>query len=207
MPAIEGRDFSDSTTFGSGDDRSIGGSERKVTVPGHQFCDPQPIIRVDRFGDQIALREVGEESDLRLEPQPGLEQICHLGDDQRRDEQWTGMGFKKFEARPVMLIVSIDVSKERPRVDDQSDEPNSAARISWIRSEISVRPLAPAPAARSRLLPVRPPEMRLDSLPSDFGDRCSPTMCFMAQPSVKILRQFHCGPIHVCQHILAGSLP
>ncbi len=67
------------------------------------------------------------------------------------------MGLEKFEARLVVSIVSIDVGEQRPGVDDQSDEPNSAARISSIRSEISVRPLAPAPAARSRLRPVRPP--------------------------------------------------
>jgi hypothetical protein len=67
------------------------------------------------------------------------------------------MGLEKFEARLVVSIVSIDVGVERSGVDDQRDEPNSAARISSIRSEISVRPLAPAPAARSRLRPVRPP--------------------------------------------------
>lgn len=67
------------------------------------------------------------------------------------------MGFKKLEARPLVLIVSIDVGEERPGVDDQSDEPNSAAKISSIRSEMSVRPLAPAPAARSRLRPARTP--------------------------------------------------
>ena len=57
----------------------------------------------------------------------------------------------------VVPIVSIDVRKERPGIDDQSDEPNSIARISSIRSEMSVRPLAPAPAARNRLRPARPP--------------------------------------------------
>lgn len=45
------------------------------------------------------------------------------GDDQGRHEQRPGM------------IVSVDVREEWPGVDDQSDEPNSAARISSIRSE------------------------------------------------------------------------
>ena len=67
------------------------------------------------------------------------------------------MSFKKLKARLVALVVSIDVRKERPSVDNQRDEPSSAARISSIRSGISVRPLASAPAARNRLRPLRPP--------------------------------------------------
>lgn len=67
------------------------------------------------------------------------------------------MCLEELKAGAVVSIVSINVRVERPGVDDQRDEPNSAARISSIRSEMSVRPLAPAPAARRRLRPLRPP--------------------------------------------------
>jgi hypothetical protein len=144
-------------TFSRSHDRRVCGSQRKVMVCGDEFCDPQPIASHDGFGDQVAFGEIGEESDFRLDPQSGLQQVRHFRDYQRRHEQRTGMGLEKFEARLVVSIVSIDVCEERPGVDDQRDEPNSAARISSIRSEISVRPLAPAPAARSRLRPSRPP--------------------------------------------------
>jgi len=63
------------------------------------------------------------------------------------------MRFEQVEARGVMLVVAIDVCVERAGIDDQSDEPTSLARISSIRSEMSERPLAPAPAARSRRFP------------------------------------------------------
>jgi hypothetical protein len=53
----------------------------------------------------------------------------------------------------VVAVVAIDVRVERAGVDDQRDEPASLARISSMRSEMSVRPLAPAPAARRRRLP------------------------------------------------------
>ncbi len=52
-----------------------------------------------------------------------------------------------------MAVVPVDVGVERTGVDDQSDGCTSAARISSTRSEISLQPLAPAPAARRRRLP------------------------------------------------------
>jgi hypothetical protein len=97
-----------------------------VTVFGDKFCDSQPITADNRFCDQTAFSEVGEESDFRLDSQSGLQQIRHLRNDQRRHEQRTGMGVKKLNARLMVPIVSIDVREERPRVDDQCDEPNSA---------------------------------------------------------------------------------
>ncbi len=138
MPSIQRRYFRDAESFRGCDDRRIDRSKGTVTVLGDKFCDPQPITGENRFGDEIALGKVGEESDFGFDSQTGFQQVGHFRDDQRRHEQRSGMGLEKFEAGLVVAIVPIDVGEERPSVDDQSDDPNSAARISSIRSELSV---------------------------------------------------------------------
>ena len=63
------------------------------------------------------------------------------------------MRLEQLQARGVVPVTAIDVGVEGPGIDDQRDGWTSLARISSIRSEMSSRPLAPAPAARSRRLP------------------------------------------------------
>lgn len=55
----------------------------------------------------------------------------------------------------MMSVVGVDVGVERPGVYQDRYLVTSAARSSSIRSEMSSRPLRPAPAARSRR--SRPP--------------------------------------------------
>ena len=61
--------------------------------------------------------------------------------------------FAKLGHARVVPVVTIDVGIERPCVDDQRDGRASLARISSIRSEMSLLPLAPAPAASNRRAP------------------------------------------------------
>lgn len=154
---IERGDLGDTKPLGRSYHRRVGSSEGKVAIRSDKLCNSQPVTRNDWFGDEIALCKVCEESDLGFDPQAGTQQVRHFRNDERRHEQRTGMCFEKFETFLVMTVVSIDVGEERPGIDDQRDEPNSAARISSMRSEMSERPLDPAPAARRRLRPaVRP---------------------------------------------------
>ncbi len=67
------------------------------------------------------------------------------------------MGLEQLQAGGMVPVVAIDVGVEGPGVDDQCDGWTSLARISSIRSEISARPLAPAPAASSLRLPCWAP--------------------------------------------------
>ncbi len=85
-------------------------------------------------------------ANFRISAEPLSHQIGHLRDDQRRNDQRTRMRLKQFKARLVMAIIAIDIGVQRTGVDDQGDDPTSPARISSIRSEMSDRPLAPAPA-------------------------------------------------------------
>lgn len=65
------------------------------------------------------------------------------------------MRLEQLEAGSMMPVVAVDVGIERPGVDDQRDDVTSPEMISSIRSEMSDRPLAPAPAASRRRRPPR----------------------------------------------------
>jgi len=82
-----------------------------------------------------------------------------LGDDQGRDDERAGVGLEKFECRGVVSVIRVDVGVKRSGVDDdRSYRATSAARISSTRSETSLRPLCPAPAAPSRRRVDGPPK-------------------------------------------------
>jgi len=65
------------------------------------------------------------------------------------------MGQEEIEGVAVMPVIGVDVGEERPSVDEDCYFATSAASISSMRSEMSSRPLRPAPAARRRR--ARPP--------------------------------------------------
>lgn len=56
---------------------------------------------------------------------------------------------QQLERFTVMAVVGVDVGVEGAGVDEEGYRVTSAARISSMRSEMSSRPLRPAPAARS----------------------------------------------------------
>ena len=58
------------------------------------------------------------------------------------------MGEQELKRLAVVAVVGIDVGVERSGVDQGGYLATSAARISSMRSEMSSRPLRPAPAAR-----------------------------------------------------------
>jgi hypothetical protein len=70
-----------------------------------------------------------------------------LGDHQGRDDQRAGVRAEQLQAGEMMAVVGVDRGVEGAGVDNDRYLGTSAARISSIRSEMSVRPLRPAPAA------------------------------------------------------------
>ena len=138
MAATEGRDPAFPQAFGGCDDRGVDGSEREVPVAPHEFRDAQPVPGGDRLRDEVAGGEVAEESDLRFDTQARPEQIDDLGDDKFRDDERPGLGLEQAEAGGVMGVVGVDVGVERSGVDDQRDAATSLAKISSMRSEMSV---------------------------------------------------------------------
>lgn len=148
VDAVDGGNLSDAQSLGCGYDGCVDGAERQVAISNDEFSNAQPIGGSHRLNAEGAACQVPEEADLGFRTQTCSEQVGHLGDDERGDDQRARMCFEEFQRWPVVGIVSIDVRIERPSVDDQRGYcATSAARISSIRSEMSVRPLRPAPAA------------------------------------------------------------
>lgn len=141
VPAVQAGDVDDPAAFGSGDDRRVNTAQRQLVVPGHKLGDPDQVGGVDGLECEVARCEVAQEPDFRLPAKSRGEQVDNLSNDKSRYDERTGVGLQQLPARRMMGIVIVDVRVERARVDDQRDWPVSAAMISSIRSEMSVRPL------------------------------------------------------------------
>ena len=153
VSSVECGDLRDAESFCRCDDRSVSGAKGKVSVLGNKFSDPHPVACVDVFGEEVASCQVTQKSDLGICAKASADEVSDFGNDERRDDEGSRVSLEQIEASGVMAVVAIDVGVERASIDDQSDDCTSAARISSMRSEMSSRPLAPAPAARSRRLP------------------------------------------------------
>jgi PPOX class probable F420-dependent enzyme len=153
VTVIDRGDVVHAETFCNSDDGCVNRAEREVAVLHDQLGDPHPVGRRNWLGDEVAGSEIAEEVDLGIDAQSGAEQVEHFGNDESRHDQRPGVRLEQFEACPMMSVIAVDVGVERAGVDDQRDESTSLARSSSMRSEMSARPLAPAPAPRSRRLP------------------------------------------------------
>ena len=158
VSSVDGRDRRKAQAFSRRDDGRVDRAQWQIAVPGDEFGDPQPVRYGDWFDGERSTGEVAEEPDFGLGPQPGRQQIDDLGDDEGRDDQGSGVCFEQLERGCVMSVVGVDVGVERARVDDDGGyRATSAARISSMRSETSLRPLRPAAAAPSRRFVDDPP--------------------------------------------------
>jgi hypothetical protein len=155
VTAVQRRDFSDLEAFGRSDNGCIDGAERQVVILGNQLGDAQQVSRADWLKGEGTGGQVAKEADLRLPAEPCTEQVRDFGEDERRDDQRSGMRLQQLERRLVVGVVGVNIGVQRARVDDQRDEPTSLRMISSMRSEMSLRPLCPVPPApRRRRVPV-----------------------------------------------------
>jgi hypothetical protein len=155
---VDSRDLGDAQALGRGDDRRIDGAQRQVAVARDQLGDPQPVRDRYWLNSERATGEIAEEADLRLGPEASREQMDDLGDDERRDDERARVSLQQLECGIVVSVIGVDVGVERSGVDDErSYRATSAARISSMRSETSLRPLCPALAAPSRRRVDGPP--------------------------------------------------
>jgi hypothetical protein len=81
---------------GDGDDRPVHGAHGNVAVPRDERCDPGPIGGDDRFGDQLAARQVPGASDLGIRAEPSLHEVGDFGDHQYGDDQRSGTTFEEL---------------------------------------------------------------------------------------------------------------
>jgi hypothetical protein len=154
---IERRDAAFIKPLRGGNHGCVNGAERQITIASDEFRNPQPVGRSDGFDGEFACGEVCQETHLRLETNPGAEQVNDLGDNERRDDQRARMRLEQLKAGLVVPVVSVHIRVQRSGVDDQRDGDSSSARICSIRWEMSSRPLRPAAAARRRRRPLLAP--------------------------------------------------
>jgi hypothetical protein len=151
VATVDGGDLSDAQAFRRRHDGRIDCAERQVPVSRNEFGDAQPVGRVNWLDLECPVGQIAEESNFGLGPETGREQVHDLGDDKGRDDERAGMGLEQLERSRMVGVIGIDVGVERSGVDDErSYWATSAARISSMRSETSLRPLCPLPAAPRR---------------------------------------------------------
>lgn len=151
---IERRHLGEVEALCCGDDGRVNGSEREIPVEGDELGNPQPIASGDRLGEEAPRSEVTEEADFGVRSESGPDEVRHLGDDENGNEERARMLLEKLEALGMVAVVHVDVGVQGPGVDEERYGRPSLRRISSIRSEMSDRPLAPAPAAINRRRPL-----------------------------------------------------
>jgi hypothetical protein len=75
VPAIECADLNDAQSLGGCHDRRIDCSESEVRILRNEFGDPDPILGMDGFRDQVPRCEITEESNLSLRTKARFQQI------------------------------------------------------------------------------------------------------------------------------------
>jgi hypothetical protein len=148
VPPVKCCDLGDVETLGRSDHRCVNRSEGKIPILADQFGDPKPVTGHHRLDSELPSGEIAEETDLGICTKPTPDEVDDLGDDESRDDQGTRVGEQQVKRLAVVAVVGIDVGVERSSIDQGGYLATSAARISSIRSEMSSRPLCPAPAAR-----------------------------------------------------------
>lgn len=156
VATIEGRDLGGVETLRGHDHRSVDGAEWQVVVLADEFRDADRITGEERLDREVAAGQIAEEADLGFPADTRADQIGDLRGHEGGDDERTGMRLQQLEAGGMMGVVGVDVGVERSGVDDQRDGAISEARISSIRSETSLCPLRPAPAAPRRRRPPAP---------------------------------------------------
>ena len=149
VPAVERRHLGNLQTLSGGDNRGIDCAQRKVSISSNKLRYPEPVGGAHRLRGECARSQIANETNLGVDAQPTADEVGHLGYDQFRHDQRTGMCSQQLKTRVMMPVVGIDVRIKRTRVDQKRDGTTSLERISSMRSEMSSRPLRPAAAASS----------------------------------------------------------
>ena len=91
VPAVECCDRGDSDSFSRCHDGTVDGPQRQVPIPTHQLGDTKPVTRHDWLDGELTPREITEEADLGVDAKSCSDEVGHLGDDERGNDEWAGM--------------------------------------------------------------------------------------------------------------------
>ena len=95
VPMVERRDLLDLQALGKRDDRRVHRAERQIPVRRTELCDPCPVKGLDRQRFVGALQQVSDEPELNERSRITLQEVCHLRNDEYRDEQRTAVTLKQ----------------------------------------------------------------------------------------------------------------
>ena len=118
VPSIQSENRRYAEPFGNRDDRGVDCPERKVAVRHHQLSDAKPVAWHDWFGHQVSRRQIAEEPNLGLRPDPRGEQICDLRDNQDGNQDGTVVALKQTAAASVFGVVGVIGGIQRAGVRD-----------------------------------------------------------------------------------------
>ncbi len=152
---IEGGHLSDPQSLRGGDHRCVHCAKLEVAVPGDEFGDTEPVATGHRLDKKVSRGEIAKKKNLGDNMESGPDQIGHLSDHQVWNHQRTRMSPEEVQGFLVVPVIGVDIGVERTSIDDDGYRATSAASISSMRSEMSSRPLLPAPAALN--FRARPP--------------------------------------------------
>ena len=145
MWPVQRHDRGNTQTPLGGDDRRVNRSQHLIAVSMDKFRYAQPIARPDRFNAELARGQISEKSHLGCRAKTGTYQVAHLGYHQSRHDQPAAILAQECQAGMMVAVVGVYVGVDRTRVYESGYRVTSDARISSIRSEMSVLPLRPAP--------------------------------------------------------------
>ncbi len=150
VPSIDCCNLVEIETFSGGYYRCVHRPKRQFPVLAHEFGDAQPVSCCHGIDRELARGQITQETHFCFRAESGSDEVDHLGDHQGWNDEGTGMGQQEIEGVMMVTVVGVDVGVKRPGVYEESYLATSATRISSMRSEMSSRPLRPAPAARRR---------------------------------------------------------
>jgi len=222
MPPVQGGHLEDAVPFRAGDHRGISDTQREVPVGRYQFGDPKPVPRMYRIHEKGALRQVLGEQDFGSRPQAVTDQIGDLGDDQRRNNEWTGERPQQIQTPFVKRIVAIGKRIQWAGIDHQTwHSLNSAERSTafvagigetqfiqqFVKTSGNVGLTTRTCACDTeRAVGARigaTGQVSDDRLSHPFRD-CDPsTSGFLPHPGFHLVVNLDGRTFHVCQHTLA----
>ena len=129
MAVVEGCDFRDVETFGHGDDRRVGSTEREVGVGLYELGHPRVVV-VDEVDDaEGVLDNRAQERSFDTCATSTAEQITHFSDDRRRDEDLPPCEVQTGEevgTGSVVVVVAVGGRDQRTGIaDDHSGAPET----------------------------------------------------------------------------------
>jgi hypothetical protein len=98
---VERGDLGGAESLGNGDHGCVHGAEGQVAVSADELGDAHPVSRSDRLGDEVAGRQVAQESDLGVAADAAGNETYDFGDHEGRDDQRARVGTFRCTSQDV----------------------------------------------------------------------------------------------------------